>query len=278
MVPLVWFIHLKFLRLCSQTVADLSIRFAVRVQWLCVPHCWFEPGHGLTLVAFGWSWLSFDSSSKWTQGQSEILETHSDKCFLVCYRFESWGARVGSVSISCWRSKFPNDKQLRKNSVPQHVMLYIRYSILKTSVPSPTSFSFWQHWKAAATKSPAGSGTSCIFGLVAECSCDACFSYEHRHCFNSIRVPLFNQLSCKKTGTATVVGSGASSSPHVQRESISYMRLNAVAISQLQGNTWRTWISSTEKCSRILVRLSASSIDAGGSTHFSLINLPIKIG
>ena len=48
--------------------------------------------------------------------------------------------------------------------------------------------------------------------------------------------PSLLQLSCKKTGAGTVVGSSASSSaPNAQREPISYMQPSAVAISQLSS-------------------------------------------
>ena len=83
--------------LCAQTVEYLSTRFAVRVQWSCVLHCWFEPGHGLELWAFGWSWITLHFAEQMNLGRSKISQIDFYSCFLVCYRFESWGAHEGLV-------------------------------------------------------------------------------------------------------------------------------------------------------------------------------------
>ena len=166
-------------------------------------------------------------------------------------------------------------KQLRRNSVTKPILLFTLrllwlHLILKKhhfgkpmpprAQPVPEYPAFWAQLQSIVLMSVGGTRRKAfsLSGTV--------FSHKHRHCFNPIKVPIlsilflyFNQMSCKKTGTATVVGSSASSSaPHAQRLKGSRfpLRLIAVAISQLCSRKHLKdpkWL--TEKTSRILPRL-----------------------
>ena len=227
--------------LCAQTVEYLSTRFAVRVQWSCVLHCWFEPGHGLELWAFGWSWITLHFAEQMNLGRFKISQIDFYSCFLVCYRFESWGAHEGLVRGSWgYVSIFPpcqmtnrweklcitNSLQKRNHAVWSGVCTISDFLLLLTTLESscyqePSRFRnilFQINCRV-------------LWCLLVEPIWIPCFSHKHRHSFNPIRVPVVQSvlqkdrdrhcgwLKCFLFGSSGSEGADA------------FMRLIAVAIS-----------------------------------------------